>query len=662
MKSLNLLKSYRENFSGRIFFSFSVFFLLVFLSFVAFFIRHEVLSIKKRFFQDGDLLAMVLAHNARVEIFSENKNIFEDQMEVVFQKPESMSVSVWSMEKRFFKHLERGKRPFKNKKEFDEAAMRAQENRFKTLMSGKAAFRIEEDKTLQFFSPIYSQPPHYVNEYANLSWIYSARLIGFVEVTMDKSMLNEEVRTLLAWATGIGVLLFLLGARATFILAKKATRPLKRLTEEVMAMSKGETVNSVPVETEDEIGRLALAFNHLAQCLKNREAVNRLLEERLQHSQKMEAIGALTGGIAHDFRNILQTLVLGIKILRGRLARNSVERKLANDVARSSMMARNLTKSLVVFSHKQLTDTRPYDLNEIISRTAQFLTTMVGKKITLLTQLEKSPLVAFVDYGQMEQILMNLATNAKDAMPRGGEIAISTKSVAPGFFKDRGDLDREWTDGGHVLLSFQDKGQGMDQETVKKIFDPFFTTKGLGKGTGLGLSIVYGIIKRNNGLIEVQSEPGQGTTFRIYFPLAMEAAVELEKDESLFPMGGTEGILIAEDDDGVRKVFKDTLENSGYKVTEAKDGDEAVKKFLEVDKDIHLLLFDLTMPGQSGKDAYEKIRMVRPGVKAIFVSGYGENSMQKDFFQCGIPILAKPLYPDELLMKIRETLEADEVF
>jgi CheY-like chemotaxis protein len=265
-------------------------------------------------------------------------------------------------------------------------------------------------------------------------------------------------------------------------------------------------------------------------------------------------------------------------------------------------------------------------------------------------------LTIMADSFQIEQVLMNLATNARDAMPEGGCLTIETRPVR---------IDEEYvkrhifaTPGMYALLSVTDTGIGMDEKTKERIFEPFFTTKEVGKGTGLGLAIVHGIVKQHNGKINVYSEPGRGTTFKIYLPLIGKEAVEAEISELPPPKGGTETILLAEDDETVRELIKNILEESGYKMIEAVDGEDAVEKFKGNKDRIHLALFDVIMPKKNGKEACEEIKSIIPDIKTIFMSGYTADIVsRKGILEEGLAFIAKPVSPDELLRKVREVLD-----
>jgi PAS domain S-box-containing protein len=380
----------------------------------------------------------------------------------------------------------------------------------------------------------------------------------------------------------------------------------------------------------------------------------RTLESQLRHVQKMEAIGTLAGGIAHDFNNILNIIIGYASLMQMHMKHDDPKMEHLKEILSAGERAANLTRGLLTFSRKQVMEVRVVDLNEIVEDFRKMLARIIGEDIELRIVLAEKPLMVKADIVQIEQVLMNLASNAKDAMPKGGILTIDTTpvNIDSAFIKMHGYGEP----GMHALITISDTGTGMDDRTRERIFEPFFTTKELGRGTGLGLSIVYGIIKQHNGYINCYSEQGKGTTFRIYLPLIKEKTEKIEMREAELPRRGTETVLIAEDDEGVRDMVRQSLEGFGYKVIEAVDGEDAVIKFKENKDKIDILLFDLIMPKKNGKDAYEDIKGIRHDIKVIFTSGYAADIIDRFGIKEGIEFISKPVSPNELLRKLREVL------
>jgi PAS domain S-box-containing protein len=388
---------------------------------------------------------------------------------------------------------------------------------------------------------------------------------------------------------------------------------------------------------------------------KRAEQEKRKIEEQLYQSQKIEAVGQLAGGIAHDFNNILTAMIGYGHLLKIKLKEEDPLRNFVDQILSLSDKAANLTKSLLAFSRKQIIDPRPVDLNEIIKRTDHLLSRIIGEDIQLRTALSERDLIVMADPGQIEHVLMNLATNARDAMPKGGLLNIGTETINLGheFIKEHG-FGKE---GEYAHISVTDTGVGMDRKTREKIFEPFFTTKEIGKGTGLGLAMAYGIIKQHEGYINVYSEPGKGTTFRIYLPL-IQAQVEEIKPEAIQTIEkGTETVLLAEDGTEVREITKRLLEDNGYNVITAADGQEAINEFMVHKNEIQLVLLDVIMPNKNGKEVYDEIKQIKPDIKVLFMSGYPADVIHlHGILEKGFAYIEKPCSPAKLLRKAREVL------
>lgn len=380
----------------------------------------------------------------------------------------------------------------------------------------------------------------------------------------------------------------------------------------------------------------------------------RTLEQQLVQSQKMEAIGQLAGGIAHDFNNILTAIMGYANLLLLDLPEEGGPLTVhAEHILSSAERAANLTRSLLSFSRKQVLTPKPVDLNAIVTTIQKLLLRLIGEDIELRTNLDTNGATILADSGQIEQVLINLCTNARDAMPGGGIITISTSTIIV-----RESLEGIERPGAYALIAVSDTGSGIDGSIREKIFEPFFTTKETGKGTGLGLSIVYGIVKQHNGYIDLQSEPATGTTFKVYLPLAGGTRAPADQKKTTRPKGGNERILVAEDDPEVRKLIRLILAGSGYTVIEAEDGQRALVMLSERTEKVHLLLLDVIMPKKNGKEVYDTVRLSDPTVKAIFMSGYTADIIDKKGILDGnLNFLPKPIEPLELLGMVRNVLD-----
>jgi two-component system, cell cycle sensor histidine kinase and response regulator CckA len=380
------------------------------------------------------------------------------------------------------------------------------------------------------------------------------------------------------------------------------------------------------------------------------------LQSQLQQSQKMEAIGQLAGGVAHDFNNLLTVISVQSQLaLRGLREGDPLKEKL-KDIELAADRAANLTRQLLAFSRRQILEMKVINLNVILQDMEKMLRRVIGEDIELKTILADDLGLVKVDPGQMEQVIVNLAVNAKDAMPQGGKLFLETANA---------ELDEEYVHshagmipGAYVMLSITDTGTGMTKEVKEQIFDPFFTTKEKGKGTGLGLSTVYGIVKQSGGDIYVYSEPGKGTTFKVYLPQVFEPQEEFKKVTSEEIPRGKETILVVEDDRMVRRLAVDILRRQGYRVLEATEGGEALVMCEKEKEAIALILTDIVMPHMSGPELIERLKQVRKDFKVLYMTGYTDESIvQHGILEEGINLIHKPFTIDKLARKVRGVLD-----
>jgi PAS domain S-box-containing protein len=382
----------------------------------------------------------------------------------------------------------------------------------------------------------------------------------------------------------------------------------------------------------------------------------RRLEQQLVQSQKMEAIGQLAGGIAHDFNNILTAIMGYGNLLLMDMPEDSPLKTHAEHILSSSERAANLTRSLLAFSRKQVISPKTVNLNTIVTTIEKLLIRLIGEDIELRTLVDSRDIMILADSGQIEQVLINLCTNARDAMPDGGVLTIATSAVIVRA-QSMGSFGVE-KPGAYAMIAVSDTGTGIEEKIRQKIFDPFFTTKETGKGTGLGLSIVYGIVKQHNGFIAVQSRLGKGSLFKIYLPLIDGSGPLDDKKQTLQPRRGTETILVAEDDPEVRSMIRLVLTGNGYHVMEAVDGEDALTLLSRQNGSVHLLLLDVIMPKKNGKEVYDAVRATDPHIKVIFMSGYTADIIdKKGILDQSLNFIAKPIAPMELLHLIREVLD-----
>jgi signal transduction histidine kinase/CheY-like chemotaxis protein len=381
-------------------------------------------------------------------------------------------------------------------------------------------------------------------------------------------------------------------------------------------------------------------------------------EEQLRQSQKMEAVGRLAGGVAHDFNNLLTAIIGYSELVQSRLDQADPLRCEVEEIGRAGHRAASLTRQLLAFSRKQVLQPEVLDLNAVITDIDKMLGRLIGEDIEMTAFPNPNLGCVMADPGQIEQVIMNLAINARDAMPQGGKLIIQTANVTlEDFYTDKRGLNLK--PGPYVMLTVTDTGQGIDENILPHIFEPFFTTKEQGKGTGLGLSTVYGIINQSDGDIWVETEPGRGTTFNIYLPRVDSPAQEQQASkprESSFSVSET--ILLVEDEDMVRKLVCEILKMNGYNVLQAANGREALPICEAHAGPIHLMLTDVVMPQMGGRELAERIASLRPEMKVLFMSGYTDDEIvHHEVPDAGIAFIQKPFTPDSLERRVRDLLD-----
>jgi PAS domain S-box-containing protein len=434
----------------------------------------------------------------------------------------------------------------------------------------------------------------------------------------------------------------------------RSAEPFRGLTAEWKGKDTATTLVRISGRSVTD-GRDGIVFELFAEDVTERRA----LEDQLRQSQKMEAVGRLAGGIAHDFNNLLMVISGYSEFLLERLGAEPQLRGPAQEIASAAERASSLTRQLLAFSRKQMLAPRIVNLNDVATENIKMLTRMIGEDVDLVMVPGANLWPVRADAGQIEQVIMNLAVNARDAMPSGGKLTIETSNVT---------LDEAYArfhaplpPGDYVMVAISDTGNGMDNETQSHIFEPFFTTKGT-KGTGLGLSTVYGIVKQSGGYIWVHSEVSRGTTFKIYLPRVAstgEAATQVAVPVDYRKVEpGRETILLVEDEPNLRYLARQYLEKQGYRVIEAADGAVAVQIAVAHEGVIHLLLTDVIMPGMNGRELAQRISEIRPNVKILYMSGYTENVIgQNGTLDAGVRLLQKPFNLRDLKSVVREVLD-----
>jgi len=475
--------------------------------------------------------------------------------------------------------------------------------------------------------------------------------------SLDKAteFLNRLNRILL----GLGLISVFSGGALVFLLSYTFTKPLSNLVAGVRALGEGNFKFPLQSTATDEVGEVTVAFDRMRTSLQKTQAEQRQLEDRLRQAHKMEAVGRLAGGVAHDFNNLL-TVIRGNSDLLLDRSPDTAQRKYVEQIQKASDRAVSMTRQLLAFSRMQVLQPRVIDLNTTIAEMNKMIPRLIGEHIEFTFAPDPKLSPVFADPGQIEQVFLNLAVNARDAMPDGGRLTVHTANLTMDV--STAALHPPMVPGDYVLLSVSDTGCGMDPETKARIFEPFFTTKEVGKGTGLGLATVYGIVKQSGGFIWVHSEKGKGATFEIYLPSSRKSVAESDEIVKSKPIPrGTETILLVEDETAVRQLASDFLKTGGYTILEARDGQEALTIALSYSGKIHLLLTDMVMPHMNGAQLASKLALARHDLRVIYMTGYAEFSgdgNNDDRMSAEASMMQKPFSRLTLLEKVREALSS----
>lgn len=467
-----------------------------------------------------------------------------------------------------------------------------------------------------------------------------------------------------AYLAGMNKLFFALGLLAVFgggglvfLISDAFTSPLARLANGVRALEHGDYSYRLEALGDDEVAEVTRAFDRMRNSLQRNEANRQQLEAQLRQAQRMEAMGRLAGGVAHDFNNLLTVIKGHSDLLLERLSSLDSLSGSSRQIAKAADRAASLTRQLLAFSRMQVLQSKVLELNALIADMGKMLTRLIREDISF--SFVPSPDLGRIkaDAGQVEQVILNLVVNACDAMPGGGRLTVETRNVIVDEGMAR--LRPPMISGDYVFLSVTDSGQGMDAATKAQIFEPFFTTKELGKGTGLGLATVYGVVKQSGGFIWVESEPGKGSRFEIYFPRAFGAVESPQPGKSTAPAGNRQTVLIVEDEDAVREIATEFLKSSGYHVLTAKDGAEALDLAKRSGLPIDVLLTDVVMPNMRGPELAKQLKALRGGMRVIYMSGYldydqGDGGFVEDGF-----FLQKPFSREAVVSKVAEALRSN---
>ncbi len=488
--------------------------IIISVAFTAVYIYSQSKHLKKDLINKGKTFTCFVAYNSKIGLSSEDSALFEEILKWATSFEDVLSISVYTKEKKLLfsnqnKHLAKESIGLLASEEKDPISLLGTERLFEI---------VEAEDKIKIFTPVFSASLiHSEKKLNNTGKNEVNDVIGYVKVTMDKRKIKERRKAIMVKSIFIATFFLFAGSFVIYILSKRITHPLMRLTQGVELLGKDGAIKKIPVESNDEIGKLANSFNIMIENLQNRDQEKELLEEKLRHAQKMEAIGTLAGGISHDFKNILSTIKGAVHIMDKKFHNNTELTEYTEKIKDSINKAKFLINGLITFSKIHKLQLNPLDINQLIRKLTLLLKNITGDDIKFRLSLSDGSLMILADAFQIEQVLINMSVNARDAMPDGGILSIKTEPVI--ILEEEAQTHFELPSGRYVLLSIADTGIGMDQEIKERIFEPFFTTKEVGKGTGLGLSIIYGIVENHKGHIYVYTKKGEGTVFGIYLPL-----------------------------------------------------------------------------------------------------------------------------------------------
>ncbi|RJQ14700.1 MAG: HAMP domain-containing protein [Nitrospiraceae bacterium] len=518
MPYLKLIKYIRESFGAKIFLLFTCLIVVIHISFTALLVYNQGQLLRQHLIDEGEQLSGLLAYNSRLGVFAENEDLLKYPVGGILQNDEVILVQVFTVDGRELKTEES---PAISASKKRPVGLRHMSKETMDMLSASGpAFYSETEGWIEFWAPVTSRVNNAGEEDLLLNRGPTPQkeiVTGFVRTVLTTEILNRNLRELLFKSLTVLGFFIIPAWLITYFMVKGATRPLKRLTGEVKALGAGSSVKKIYAGRDDEIGRLAQAFNGMAESLKKREEEKQIIEEQLRHTRKVEAMGIFAGGIAHDFNNILGAIIGYAELLQKKNNDEEFAGHCVRQILSVADKGEALTKGLLTYTRKRMSFPEAVNLNDLIRNMEEILRRLLKEDMEFTVETAGEDLIVTADPGQIEQVLMNLATNARDAMPDGGTLTIRTRKIRSHELRVESNERPAAAD--YAEISITDTGTGMDQDTKDKMFDPFFTTKKAGLGTGLGLSIVFGIIKEHKGYLLADSGPGQGTTFSIFLPL-----------------------------------------------------------------------------------------------------------------------------------------------
>ncbi len=647
----------KDSLFKRVLTTFITIFMSFFLTLFIFYSCQQIYSIKSSFIREGKILIDVLATNSRLGVLAGNEKLLKQEAQGFLCQPYVIGISVFSKDSLLMSVT-------KHEQNLPRIITIFQINK-RLSQGGRPPYIYETDRLMEIWNPVYISIGFKSAEELVLGIMPTkTKLAGWVALSLDKSEISKKEKLYFLYFL---ITLFICISLAYFFMHRAALRTVGAIdmlceyVDNFKNIENVEALQEIPMEGEDEAGRVAKLINEMIRVLKKRHEEKKKLETQLLNAQKLEAIGALAGGIAHDFNNVLASVMGSGDIVKYRMSkREEIDPKFVEAIISCSKRAREMIVELLKYARGKGMDRYPLKLNDQIIMLKKMASGFLNDDIEIRLELSEEDPVVVSNATQLHQVLLNMLTNAQDAMPKGGRlrIATGTAEISEDVARSKG----EWVNPGkYGVIYIEDTGTGMDEEVMKNIFNPFFTTKGPEKGTGLGLYNCFNIVKEHGGFIDVESVKGKGTFFKIYIPLSdsKEVVVEKEDDSLINIPKGSGTILVADDDPFVREVIKAILTEFGYKVILAVNGIDVINKFRDNKDEVDLVLMDIVMPYKHGKSAQEAIRKIKPGVKIIFMSGYPDYVLaEKGISTDDIEYIQKPVRAATLIKKIQQVLKS----
>ncbi len=657
MKFLDKIISAKGKLFEKVITIFSSIFLLFFVIIILFYSYQQIRSVKISFIREGKVLTNVLSVNSTLGIISRSKKLLKQEAQGFLKLPNVLGILVYADNSLILKIKKR--KFIENIASLPEVQKRLRTNK------DNPPYVYESTDIIEIWAPVYATVKFKSPDQIILGIIpKEKRLIGWITLYLDKTEIIRKKRTYLLLSIFLFFFLFTIAYMFIYRAAFKTVGSLDELCEFVDRIKNVKDIDSlqeIPISGKDEAGRIAALINDMIRNLKAGLEEKKKLEQQLLNSQKLEAIGALAGGIAHDFNNVLASIMGSGDIVKYKMIKgDEVDPRSIEVIITACKRAREMIVELLRYARGKKMDRYPLKLNEQIILLKKIISGMLSDDIEVKIELSKDDPVVVSNATQLHQVLLNMVTNAQDAMPKGGTLRIATDIVE--ISEDVARKKGDWVNPGkYGVIYIQDTGIGIDPEAKKNLFKPFFTTKAQEKGTGLGLYNCFKIIREHGGFIDVESEEGKGTTFKIYIPLSeKKEAVKEEEEISLSKIpAGSGTILVADDEPLVREVIKSILIEFGYKVILASNGIDAVNKFRENMDKIDLVLVDIVMPYKHGKAVHNEIKKMKPDVKILFMSGYPDYVLsEKGISTDDIEYLPKPIRAADLIKRIQKMLNS----